>query len=91
MVGAVEPIHRQQLELAAQGFTLDVTGDHRQIGAHAEIGVLQKPGERRAGHHGFDAGQHAGVGALFHHRQQKIQALAEQARARSAHRYVRVP
>ena len=79
VVGAVEPVGRQQLDLLPQRIALDVAGDHAQIRGGAQLGVVEQAGERGARHHRLGARQRARVGAFLHHREQEIHRVAEQA------------
>ena len=78
---AVEPVSGDDFQGVPQAVTgLNVARDHRQIGGADQFWrAVEEAGERRAGHHRFDAGQGARVGALLDHRQQEIEPIAKQA------------
>ena len=84
VVGAVEPVGDEQLELLPHRVALRVAGDHAEVGGGDEVGVVQQPGQRRAGHHRLQPGQGARVGALLDHREQEVEAVGEQAAAERA-------
>ncbi len=84
VVGAVEPVGDEQLELLPHRVALGVAGDHAEVGRGDEVGVVQQPGQRRAGHHRLQPGQGTWVGALLDHREQEVEAVGEQAAAERA-------
>ena len=82
VVAAVEPVDREQLQLRPQALALDVAGDHAEIGARQQRGVLQQPRQRCARHHRLEPRQGARIGALLHHREQEVGGIGDQPVAR---------
>ena len=79
MLAAIEPVHYQQLELAPQALSFDVAGDDAEVGTGHQRWMVQQPGQRRAGHHRFDAGQRPRIGAFLDHGEQEVGDVANQA------------
>ena len=77
VVGTVEPVGDQELDLLPRRGALDVAGNDAEVGRGDEIGVVQQPGQRRARHHRFQPGQGARVGALLDHREQELERVGE--------------
>ena len=77
MVGTVEPVGDQELDLLPRRGALDVAGNDAEVGRGDELGVVQQSGQRRARHHRFQPGQGARVGALLDHREQELERVGE--------------
>ena len=72
----VEPVGHEHLQRRKDGVaTFDVAGDHRQIRLGAGLRMVQQAHDGRAGHHRFQAGQHARVGALAQHGRHEVERL----------------
>ncbi len=79
MIGAVEPVSGNDLDLLPQRFALDVAGDDREVGTADELRLLQQARQRRARHHRLEPRQRARIGPLLDHRQQEVHTIGEQA------------
>ena len=79
VVGVIEPVQRQQLQPRPTLVGLQVAGDGGEVGGGAQRGPAQQLRQRGLRHHRLQPGQGARVGALLHHLEQEVDAVAQPA------------